>query len=350
MNNNQNNYYYNPQTPPPYYQIPTQQQQYMMYRAQVMTERKKQKKELLLVGAALGTTLIMYLILQTMAISLLSALGLKQAYQSSALVQYSFNIVAVHLFSMLIPFSLLALVLRKNFVAPLIPTQKVGGLKGAAWVSLGMAFCLLANIMTSSIMNICKLLFGYELTQSEYNDPNDIFTCIMIVISTAVIPAIIEEFSLRCCTLGVLRKYGKGFAVFIVSVVFGLMHGNVIQFIFAFTLGIMLAYITIQTNNILIPMLIHGFNNGMSVLKTILTFATNDTVATTTTTVLFYIWGLLGIASVVYLACTKSFKSTKSPKNPYDNSFGTKVLCMLPGLAIPFAILLAITSQYVTKV
>lgn len=347
-NNNQNNF--NFQMPPQYYQYAYEQQQYMIYRAKVLSERKKQKKELLLVGIALGTTLIAYLLLQTVSVGMLSMLGLKDAYESSPLMQYAFNVVAVHLFSMLVPFSLLALILKKNFVAPLVPTKKVSGLKAAAWVSLGMAFCLLANIMTSAIMNISKNLFGYELSQSEYDGPQDIITCVMIVISTAIIPAIIEEFSLRCCTLGVLKKYGNGFAVFVVSIIFGLMHGNVIQFVFAFTLGIMLAYITIKTNNIFIPMLIHGLNNGMSVLKTIIEFAANEKAGETVTGILFYIWGVLGIAALIYLATTKSFKFEKKPKNPYDNSFGTKVLCVLPGLALPFAILLYLTSQYVTKV
>ena len=351
MNNNQQNYYYNPQMPPQYNEAyAARQRQYMMQQAYIMSERKKQKKELLLVGLALGGTLLLYLVLQTIAVGLLSTLGLREAYESSPLMQYAFNIVAVHLFSMLIPFSLLAFILRKNFVSPLMPTQKVGKLKSAAWISLGMAFSLVANIMTSIIMNISKNIFGYELSQSEYDGPQDIITCVMIVISTAIIPAIIEEFSLRCCTLGVLKKYGKGFAVFMVSVVFGLMHGNVIQFIFAFTLGIMLAYITIQTNNIFIAMMIHGLNNGMSVLKTIIEFAINEKAGETVTTVIFYLWGILGIASLIYLVSTKAFKSEKQPKNPCDNSFGTKVLCMLPGLAIPFAILIAVTAQYVTKV
>ena len=114
--------------PPQYYQYAYEQQQYMMYRAKVLSERKKQKIELLMVGVALGTTLIAYLLLQTVSVGMLSLLGLKDAYESSPLMQYAFNVVAVHLFSMLVPFSLLAVILKKNFVAPLVPTQKVSGL------------------------------------------------------------------------------------------------------------------------------------------------------------------------------------------------------------------------------
>lgn len=121
-NNNQNNF--NSQMPPQYYQYAYEQQQYMIYRAKVLSERKKQKRELLLVGVALGTTLIVYLILQTVSVGMLSMLGLKDAYESSPLMQYAFNVVAVHLFSMLVPFSLLAVILKKNFVAPLVPTKK----------------------------------------------------------------------------------------------------------------------------------------------------------------------------------------------------------------------------------
>lgn len=66
------------------------------------------------------------------------------------------------------------------------------------------------------------------------------------LIGTAIVPAICEEFAMRCCCVQLLRKYGNGFAVLSISIVFGLLHGNVIQFVFAFLVGLILGYITVK--------------------------------------------------------------------------------------------------------
>lgn len=49
---------------------------------------------------------------------------------------------------------------------------------------------------------------------------------------------------MRCCALGIVKKYGKAFGVVAVSIVFGLIHGNIIQFIFATLVGLILGYVT----------------------------------------------------------------------------------------------------------
>ena len=333
------------------YQKYQQQYNYMMYQAQINSAKKKQRIELILIGVALGVTLISYLILQSLAVLSLNLFGLSDLYDKSPMVKYAFNIVAVHLFSMMIPFGLLALIFKKNFVSPFFPSKKVKGKDAVAWVCFGMSFCLAANIVVNMIVSISKEAFGYELSQNDYGGPNDWLTCFVILISTAIVPAICEEIAFRCCTLGVLKKYGKGFAVFTVSIVFGLIHGNVIQFIFAFLIGGLLGYITIKTDNVIIAMFVHGFNNGISVLSDILTFAFNEKTANSISNGVFYLWGIAGIISLVYLIKTKAFKSNKPKiKNPADNSFIVKILCLVPGLCVPFAILIWMTSFYVTKV
>lgn len=67
--------------------------------------------------------------------------------------------------------------------------------------------------------DICKNVLGYELTQNEFGTSNDPLTCIVMVAATVFAPAIFEEFAFRCCALGALKKYGKGFAVFMVSII-----------------------------------------------------------------------------------------------------------------------------------
>ena len=53
---------------------------------------------------------------------------------------------------------------------------------------------------------------------------------------------------------------------------------------------------------------------------------------------------------MIYLAVKGMLKIQKQPKSVYDNSFFVKLICLMPGLFIPFVILIKLTSEYITKV
>lgn len=327
-----------------------QNMQYMMMQRQISYAKKQQRKEIVKVGFVLGTAIVLYLFFQMFWAGMLSVVGLMDVYNNSVMFKYAYNIIGVDLLAMLPSFGVAALILKKNFTGELIPTKKVGTTKAAAWVFFGMGCTLLANIIVSVMMTFVKEQLGYELSQNDYGTQNDIATYIVMFAAMAVAPAIFEEFSFRCCALGALKKYGKGFAVFSVSVIFGLIHGNVIQFVFAFLVGLILAYITVQTDNVIIAMIIHFINNSRSVVNDIISTSINSKTADTVSGVIMIVLAVLAVVSLVYLLITKSFAREKKLKSIYDNNFATKIACMIPGMIVPFAILIKLTSQYVTKI
>ncbi len=342
-----NNNYFNQQNNQYYQQ---QNAQYVLMQRQINYARKKQRGELVKVGFLLGTAILLYLFLQNFWAGMLNSLDLVETYQNSAMFRYAFNIIGVDLLSLLPAFGLPALILKRNFTGDLVPAKKIGGLKVAAWTFFGLGCTLVANYIVSIMTVFVKNTLGYELSQNDYGISNDFLTYFVMVISVAVAPAIFEEFALRCCTLGVLKKYGNGFAVFMVSIIFGLIHGNVIQFVFAFLMGIIMAYITIQTDNVIIAILIHGLNNGRSAVNDIVTNSAGEKTANIVSVAIMLVIFVAAIASLFYLIMTKSFTREKKLKSLYDNNFAVKVACMIPGMIIPFAYLWAITKQYITKV
>ena len=88
----------------------------------------------------------------------------------------------------------------------------------------------------------------------------------MNVLSTAVLPALAEEMVFRGYFLGALRPHGDGIALVLSAFVFGLFHGNILQFPFAFLLGLVFGFVVVQTGSIWPAVLIHFGNNLMSVL------------------------------------------------------------------------------------
>ena len=71
---------------------------------------------------------------------------------------------------------------------------------------------------------------------------------------------ITEELLFRGLVLRSMEPYGKKFAIFASALMFGLYHANIIQIPFAFAVGLVLGYVTVEYN-IGWAMLLHLFNN-----------------------------------------------------------------------------------------
>lgn len=96
----------------------------------------------------------------------------------------------------------------------------------------------------------------------------------VVMIITAVICApIFEEIVFR----GIIQKglINKGVkpvnAILMASVIFGLVHGNPWQFVGAVLLGCVLGLVYYKTKSLLLPMLLHGFNNLCSTILIVYT-------------------------------------------------------------------------------
>ena len=86
------------------------------------------------------------------------------------------------------------------------------------------------------------------------------------MIFIAVLPAVMEEFAFRKVIFGLARKHGFWPAAVLSSVIFGLMHQNITQGIFAFGMGMIFCYVYEKTGKIWVTILLHFANNAISVL------------------------------------------------------------------------------------
>lgn len=171
----------------------------------------------------------------------------------------------VYLLCLAVPAVVAALVggYRQNPFA----SKRVGG--GVLFVGVfgGMAIAVFANIAASWLMNWLTTLGIPEPEMPDLIEPT-LVSLMLNIVSTAVLPAIVEEMIFRGYILGALRVHGDGLAVVVSAVLFGLFHGNILQIPFAFILGLVMGYLVVQTDSILPAMLFHFANNLMSVLLT----------------------------------------------------------------------------------
>ena len=90
-------------------------------------------------------------------------------------------------------------------------------------------------------------------------------TSVMIILAVIMAP-VFEEIVFR----GIIQKglINKGMkpmtAIWVSAIAFGLVHGNPWQFVGAVLLGFVMGIVYAKTKSLLMPILLHAFNNGIS--------------------------------------------------------------------------------------
>lgn len=130
---------------------------------------------------------------------------------------------------------------------------------------VGMVYA--ASFVNSLIMTIFYNFLGAEPDMSLFEtEINGIHSCILLFITTALIPGFVEEFLFRGVFMRNLLPYGKTVAVVVSSFLFALMHQNFLQFFYTFMAGIVFGFLFLKTGSIWCGVLAHTVNNGLSVI------------------------------------------------------------------------------------
>ena len=83
-----------------------------------------------------------------------------------------------------------------------------------------------------------------------------------------ILAPVCEELLFRKFIIDRFNNYGEVTAMLVSAMMFGLYHGNLAQFMYAFGLGIFFAFIYIRTGNIAYTIILHMIVNGFSTLIT----------------------------------------------------------------------------------
>jgi membrane protease YdiL (CAAX protease family) len=134
-------------------------------------------------------------------------------------------------------------------------------------MKVGDFFCLLSVFMggqllfslLASVQEAILNLFGLSAMKMLESATSDATSLSMFLYMAFGAP-IAEEVFCRGMVLRPLEKYGKRFAIIMSAFFFGLLHGNVVQTPFAFVVGLVLGYVTVEYN-ILWAMVLHMINN-----------------------------------------------------------------------------------------
>lgn len=139
----------------------------------------------------------------------------------------------------------------------------------------------------------------------------------LAIITIALLPAICEEIFCRGFLLTSMKPLGnRAFAVVAVAVSFGLLHLDLYTFLPSALVGALFAIITLKTDSLLIPILLHFANNALSVVAAYASAGTEDSAAETLSglsvqVTVGYVLFYLGIACFFFWFAGKGFLGKK---------------------------------------
>ncbi|MBW4845395.1 MAG: CPBP family intramembrane metalloprotease [Lachnospiraceae bacterium] len=222
----------------------------------IVEDRKNAWKAFSRVGIGYGAFLLVTLVIQLevgVITLLLSRFGMKITFGN-------WYMVIVSLLNYLVG-GIVAYLIIKDM--PVLCRPRAGK-AGAGMLITGFLVCMSAlffgNLMGMSLMNIVSALLGKPMVNPVEEVMKGLSTW-SIFVTMVVMAPICEEILFRKILIDRIRLYGDKAAILVSSVVFGLSHGNFYQFFYAFGIGLVLAYIYIQTGKLRYTIIFHMIIN-----------------------------------------------------------------------------------------
>ncbi len=214
----------------------------------------------------------------------------------------------------------------KQKVTELIPFKKVKISSAIALFFVGFFGLALGGMLTDIIAWVFPTSVKI-LEASQSAEPTNLAQWIVLILYSAAIPALVEEFVFRGVMLNSLRRYGDTIAIWFSAIMFALVHGNILQIGVALPAGLVLGYITVCSGNIWIAVALHFTNNTIAgfsgeILGVLENFVTNvfgniseDFAYALCNGLLYAIYILLGFLGVLILKIkSKKAKIDIEPK------------------------------------
>ncbi len=172
-------------------------------------------------------------------------------------------VLSVQLLAILAPALLMALAFTRKPRQSLLLNKPRGAAVLAAAV-LAVAFHPIANLLGQLVQWMYPV--NEQVTsamQGLLEGMPGIWTQLLLI---AIVPAICEELAFRGFILSGLRRMGhKRLAILFSSVLFGLAHSIFQQQLLTFFVGMLIAYIAVQSGSLLPGLVFHAINNALVV-------------------------------------------------------------------------------------
>ena len=137
-----------------------------------------------------------------------------------------------------------------------INSNKLTIKKFIVYIAISLTLMWVGNLIGLTITEILGNLIQSEIANPivETIDSSSVYTNLLLMV---IMAPIFEEIIFRKLLIDRTIKYGKGVSILLSALIFGLFHGNLNQFFYAFLIGGFFAYVYIKTGKIIYTILLH---------------------------------------------------------------------------------------------
>lgn len=199
----------------------------------------------------------------------------------------------------------------------------------AKYLSITASFQLITVVFTTILFTIVYLIFEehirelfsfFPMLNLDEVQPS-FLVYVLFFINICILAPIYEEMLFRGILLRRFTlRWSPQKSIIISSLIFGVIHLNPINVVFAFALGCVLGYAYLKTKNIVIPMLLHSFNNFLAYLQFVYTNQTTKLDLPTTEAaqqeLMINVAFFFILAAFIIFLLVKYYKNFRQLKNP----------------------------------
>ncbi len=245
-------------------------------------------------------------------------------------------------FFIFLPFVVAHMVLKKKKLTAVLPFGTTYNKKAA--ISLTMLILpvmLFSTIIINMVSGFIQEMLGLTFVSGlEDFKVIGIKGFILSTLSTAVLPAIIEEFIIRGVVMQPLRRFGDTFAVVASAFIFSIMHGNMVQVPYTMSAGIFFGYLVVKTGSLWPAIVLHFINNFYSVVLMAAYDNFGDDVGAVVTVILLGIFIVVGVIGGIVFSKMNYRMPFKKGVNSLKT--GEKISSLFVNLPMIFALVLLV--------
>lgn len=182
-----------------------------------------------------------------------------QAYNPALLEDYNFSLIVSSILQYALGLPLVVMLLKK--IPAAVPGKSEMSIKRfLKYAVVSMFFMYIGNYLSQMVMVYMEAFLGF-VPENETSEMLSSTNMVLTVLIAGIIGPIVEEYMFRKLFIDRLTPYGDIVAILLPSFLFGLFHGNLYQFFYAFFLGIAFSYIYLRTGKIIYSTALHIFIN-----------------------------------------------------------------------------------------
>jgi membrane protease YdiL (CAAX protease family) len=137
------------------------------------------------------------------------------------------------------------------------------------YIPVGYTFLAIGLFLHIPLLALLQRAGLQSPSNAEIENNGPFLLTILLIVIEVFIGPLSEEILSRGLLLSAFTPYGKSFAIIMSSAFFSLGHGNFTQLFHAFLLGLVLAYVTLETGSIKNSFILHVINNSLTIIPNV---------------------------------------------------------------------------------